>query len=252
MKTPVFYLQPHKAIARKLAEAFAESCGAEIQTDLRYLKDAPAIFYGVKPETLHLYREALTRKEDFYYIDNGYFSPGHDGGYFRVTKNAAQHDGSGNASPERFLRHGLTIRPWRTNGKKILITTQTDWWYERHGTTREKWLSEIKLMVDCYSDLPYQIRAKPGKNPAVSIHDDLQDAWALITHCSNTAIDALLYGVPVFVTWPCAALAMGSMNLQLLRNPLTPRGRHQWAYNLAANQWTLEEIRKGDCWKTLS
>src|SRR3546814_19181159 len=54
----------------------------------------------------------------------GYFGrrgPGHVSEYYRITRNAFQHDGSGSAGPERFQRFGLNIGRWRRSGRHILL-----------------------------------------------------------------------------------------------------------------------------------
>lgn len=250
---PTFYCQPNKAFARTIGEKFANGCGGNFTTDIKQLRDGPAVFYGVTRDTLHLYRQCVNEDREYYYIDNGYFSPGHhDDGYFKVTKNAAQHSGFGNATPERFLMHGLDIKPWRTEGKYILVTVQSDWWYERHFTSKAQWLKEVLHALKVYTDIPVLVREKPRSQPDTYIYDDIRHAWALITHSSNTAVQAVLEGVPIFVTWPCAALAMGTLDLSLINDPLCPRGRYQWACNLADNQWSMKEIENGKCWKDLN
>ena len=66
---------------------------------------------GLKPTLDQAQAEGRT----WYYADNGYFRPGKTG-YFRVTRDALQHDGTGDASPERWERLGLEIKPWRKDG----------------------------------------------------------------------------------------------------------------------------------------
>ena len=68
---------------------------------------------------------------------------------------------------------------------------------------------------------------------------DLKDCHAVVVHSSNVAVDALLAGVPVFCTVPCAAYRMGYADLSKIESPLYPDDREQWAWNLADQQWTL-------------
>jgi hypothetical protein len=65
-------------------------------------------------------------------------------------------------------------------------------------------------------------------------------------------VDALLAGVPVFCTAPCAAQTMGHTDPALIETPLYPDDRERWARVLAANQWTLDEMRDGACWHDLN
>jgi hypothetical protein len=68
---------------------------------------------------------------------------------------------------------------------------------------------------------------------------------------SNAAVDAVLAGVPVFCTSPCAAYRMGHADLSKIETPHFPPDREQWAWSLAANQWTLREMASGQCWREL-
>jgi hypothetical protein len=80
---------------------------------------------------------------------------------------------------------------------------------------------------------------------------ELTQAHAVVTFNSNTAVEALLYGVPVF------AFDEGSMvwnvcnrELRDLDNPSEP-ARQKWLNNLCYAQWTLAEMSEGLAWRHL-
>ena len=79
--------------------------------------------YGCLRGLLPTLNQAQAEGRTWWYMDNGYFRPGHFAGYYRVTRNAMQHDGTGNVSSERWERLGLNIAPW----KKVADTS----WYVR-------------------------------------------------------------------------------------------------------------------------
>ena len=72
-----------------------------------------------------------------------------------------------------------------------------------------------------------------------------------MTCASNAAVEALLSGVPVFCTGPCAAYRMGKPDVTEIETPALPDDRERWARVLAANQWTLDEMADGTCWREL-
>ena len=265
-----FIVQPGKAWAERVARDWLEGCGGgRIVRPGNRLGSGPAALYGVAPDTMPLWSQVLAGGRDYYYLDNAYFGAGHaEDKYLRVSRNALQCSGRGRASPERFAVHGLSISPWRGGGRHILVTCQSEWWYEQHGTSLREWLDRATAEIREYSDRPIRIRLKPfsklrrppnharpgdiemAREPGPFLAD-LDDCWALVTHSSNTAVEAILEGVPVFVTGESAAAPMACSDLASIESPRRHDGREQWAWNLAANQWTPREIRNGTCWRAL-
>ena len=80
----------------------------------------------------------------------------------------------------------------------------------------------------------------------------LAGAHALVTHSSSTTVKALIEGVPVFCTGPCAAGPMGLADLARIEAPHYPEDREAWLRVLAANQWTRQEMADGTCWKQMT
>ena len=112
----------------------------------------------------------------------------------------------------------------------------------------EAWLADCQARLRAATDRPIRVRRKDDRRPLAA---DLDDCWALVTHASNAAVEAVLAGVPVFVTGPSAAAAMGSLDLDAIEQPVMPEGRRAWAERLAAAQWSLAEIRNGTAWSAL-
>lgn len=214
---------------------------------------------GVQPGAVALYgqlrglRQILERAWDegrpWLYMDNGYFRPGHFNGYFRATLGAYQHAGLGDAAPadyRRWFNLHLKLQPWRASGGHVLVCLQTERWFELHRESRAQWLASVVEQLQRHTDRPIRVREKPEKKDAgASLAGDLEDCWAVVSHTSNAAVDALLAGVPVFTTGACAAASMGLQDLSAIERPFLPDDRERWAAVLAANQWTLEEMRQG-------
>ena len=255
--TVVCYPSVGKRKALKLSCAFAEGCGGEIAgTGETRLRPGGAFFYGITEHTVRLIDQCRHEGRAWYYADNAYYFG--RGDYFRVTRGAFQHDGSGAAGPERLARFGLQIRPWRRQGSAILIATQSELFYRLLlGTDRRTWVAGRIAEIRAVSDRPIRVCHKPaprdsGNAPyAPAFESDLADAWAVVTHSSSAAVKALIDGVPVFCTAPCMASPMSGGDLARIETPAYPDGREQWLCNLAANQWTRDEIRDGTCWRTL-
>lgn len=254
-----------KPRTRDICEAFL--AGVPLKTELRRddapFERLPAVFFGVTPSLKPKFDQVLAQNLPWFYIDNAYFGRGT---HFRATRNAKQHSGIGVGDAERFRAFGLPILPWYRGGKHVLITTQSEWWYQLHGMTLADWLDDVVAELREVTDRPIVIRYKPkarlteipnvfsAREVAQAPDDrplaaDLRDCWAVVTHSSNSAVEAVLAGIPVFCTSAdSAARIMGPGSIENIEAPVYPDGREAWAACLAANQWTLEEMRQGRCW----
>lgn len=215
--------------------------------ETRIAQPGPAAFYGTSKFVLPVMRAIRERGQDFYYIDNGYFRPSRHrekdySGYYRITKNAEQHDGSGLADPARWNALGIELEPWRPRGEYVLVICQSKTYFEMRGLSHGGWLWQTLADIARLSDRPVIVRAKPTRHTKRrDIRFDLDKAWCVVTHTSNVAVDAVVKGIPVYVTGQCAASVMAGDDIDEPRLP----DREQWAWNLAANQWTLDEVRTG-------
>lgn len=235
-----------------VAGAFAEGAGLPFLIGANKLMPGGMVTYGNLRGLKPLLDKARAEGRQWIYIDNGYFKPGHFEGYYRVTLNAYQHDGSGKAGVERLDALGIRIRAWRTGGTFVMVCPPSAKFGELHGFDAGEWLKRTLTILKKHTDRKIIIRAKPGKaHKARPFREQLDGCHALVTHSSNVAVEALVEGVPVFCTASCAALAMGSDDLTQIERPVYHTEREQWARNLAANQWTLDEMRRGDCWRAL-
>jgi hypothetical protein len=204
--------------------------------------------YGFLRGLLPTLTQARAEGRPWVYVDRGYLraSQGADySGYFRVTRCAFQHDGRGDFSADRWRNLCLKLAPWR-HGNHILVCPPGDVFLAAFaGMTQKEWLAQTLAKLEANTDRRIQIRYKPTPGIAgPSLQDDLQDCHALVTFMSNTAVEAVMAGVPVFCTGRCAASTVGRSNLALIDYPAYPE-RAGWLAALAANQWTLDELRAG-------
>ncbi len=251
------YPSPGKRKALKLCAAFAEGSDGRVAGlgESRLLPGA-AFFYGMTGHTLPLIERCRRGGRDWYYADNAYYFG--RGTYFRVTRKGYQHDGGGAAGPARFARFGLKPAPWRRDGRHLLVTTQSELFYRLAlGTTRAAWLADTLARLGAATDRPIEVchkaapRASGNAAAGPGFETRLAGAHALVTHSSSTAVKALLDGVPVFCTGAGMASPMGRADLALVEDPRYPDDRETWLWNLAANQWTREEMTDGTCWRHL-
>lgn len=237
---------------RAISQAFAKGAHAQI-VPAAPLLPGDVFMYGCLRGLKPTLDQAIAEERVWFYADNGYFRrAGSDrNGYFRVTRNALQHDGSGHASPERWRRLGLEIKPWRAVGLHVLVCPPDEIYGRLWGLNVTEWLEDVFDTLDEKTDRPVKVRQRGALAKQEPFVEALQNCWALVTHTSNAAVEALLAGVPVFCTGSCAAAGMGLTDLRSIETPLMPDDREQWAANLAANQWTLPEMADGTSWRDL-
>lgn len=236
-----------------VTSAFAS--GAKLPWLVKASQLAPGgmVTYGALRGLGELLREAQGQGRDWIYLDNGYFRPGHYDGYYRATLNAYQHHGRGDAGPARWEKLGKQILPWRTGGRSVMVCPPGEVYAGLHGFSDAQWLTDTLEVLRQHTDRPLIVRSKPKKGQKIDpLWASLRECHALVAHSSNSAVEALQFGVPVFCSAPCAASLMGSAEFCNIETPAYPDGREQWAWNLAAAQWTLDEMRDGTCWRELN
>lgn len=250
---PKFYATPGREPSEVLGRAFAEGCGGGF-VESRIMQPGPCAFYGCSKYTVNVMKTAAGRGTDYYYLDNGYFHPGHYDGYYRVTRNAEQMTSvPADMTPEqwgRWDRLGQTLKPWRRSGAHILVIGQSRTYFELRGIRPGTWLWETVAELGRVTDRPLIVRPKPtARTQRRPLEADLAGAWAVVTYSSNVAVEAVVAGIPAVVLGTAAAAPV-STALEQIETPEHP-DRERWVRWLAANQWTLEEIRNGTCWRHL-
>jgi hypothetical protein len=221
--------------------AFAEGCGGQIVPPVTLLGGAAAM-YGVLRGCGEIIRNCVDVGRDYWYIDHGYMGPsrhtqGEFGGNYRVVFNARQTRPKG-SDGKRFRAE---IRPWRRRGRHILVIPLTKAISDFYSMPQRDWLETVIREIAGYTDRPIRIKEKGEGN----IKEALKDCWCLVTHSSNTAVDALLEGVPV-ITLGESAVAGLSWKFGHIENPHWP-DRETVLWGLADNQFTLDEMRSGLC-----
>ena len=85
-----------------------------------------------------------------------------------------------------------------------------------------------------------------------SIYDAFESGvYATVAMNSMAALESVLYGVPAFVSVPCAASPLASTDLSQLSNPYKPETDKilQHCYSLAYGQYTFDEVEQGRAYK---
>ena len=239
----------------KVTESLSKGTGFPIVNMPSLLLDGGMITYGDGYGLQALILQCQDQCRPWVYIDRGYFKSGHYEGYYRVTKNAYQLQKVGNFKPDRWERLGLEIKPWREKGNLIIVCPPSPHLAGMLRIDHKLWTHNVVKELKLRTRKEILVRPKPSvyertRNPIEAL---FPRTHALVTFASNAAIDALLWGIPIFMTSDRgAAYAYAEKDLSKIEKPWFPEGREKLMYSLAANQWTLEEMENGTCWRELT
>jgi hypothetical protein len=242
------------------------------------LGTAPSIFRGITKRTN--IQQHWQDKTDFYYMDTGYFgnfrSPGNPNGkklFHRIVKNDLQKHWLENHPRDRWqeickIDPRLKWRGWKTNGKKILVIVPNRkscifYGYENPKSrdpqieNKPSWLMTTIETIKKYTDMEIIVREKGSRSSRQhhSIFDALDEGvFATVSFNSIAALESVIYGIPAFVTVPCAASPLSLTDLSQLSTPFYPNESlvQQHCASLAYGQFTANEIANGTAWKLLN
>lgn len=260
-RSSVCYFTAGKRKARKVSEAWAQGAGGGFtETATAALLDGPAAFYGISGQLAPLLAQARREGRRWWYLDNAYLGP--RGVFFRVTRGGLQvgpprlHDGlAPGLRPDaaRLRRLGVRVAPWRRSGGHVLICPPGDFMAQHGYGYPRAWLRDTLATLRRATDRELRVRPKPPAGASGQpLAEDLRDCWAVVTWASNVTVTALIAGVPVFADGPSAARPLALDDPAAIEAPARGLERHDWLAGLAANQWTLGELRDGTAWRRLT
>ena len=167
----------------------------------------------------------------------------------------------GNNNSDRATQFGLELKPWNTDGSKIVICTQHDkseqW---TNMPTINQWVGNMVNDIRAYTDKEIIIRPHPRCKiniPGVrtiipkqipGTYDDFDlefdDVYAVVNWSSNPATQAVMAGIPVYTGPSSLAWDVSIKDLQNINDPKL-HYRTQWLNNLAYTEWSVPEISQG-------
>ena len=179
-----------------------------------------------------------------------------------------------NVAEERWKKFNIEMKPWQSTGDTIIICGQHHRSHQwRNNPSMNIWFEQQINEIRKYTDRTILVRPHP-RNPIgldttkwknvsynqpqrdhMTIDDTdfnkkLENAWAVVNHSSNPAMQSVFNGVPVFVSEASLSYDVGNFSLADINNPKMP-DRQNWANSLAYTEWTTEEIKQGLPWQRI-
>jgi hypothetical protein len=200
-----------------------------------------------------LIKKAIPEGRKFFQVDNGFWKPsrGQPHGYYRLMY----------SRPDPVLVTDLTLlksrmrdggpdirvdyKPVRQEGEHVLVAMPGEEFGRAHGLDMRPWMKSIVERVRKVTKRRVIVRDRMATS---SLSFDLRHCWAVVTHSSNVAVDAILAGIPVFVEPTSMAAPVGNLSLDQLEAPIFPSEDlfHTWWASLMCQQFTHREMQRGD------
>jgi hypothetical protein len=257
----------------RVLRAFAEGCNGELVEGWDYKPSPVAVVFGVYKSKVpvsfnrgRIFRLQRERNLDVVVLETGYINRGdgeahHYAAGFNGLNGRADFRNKGMPS-DRAEKLGVVLKPYR-KGHSIVLCGQVPWDASVEGTDHLAWIkATVERIKECSGKVirfrphPKAVQATPRvwgvQYSTVPFAEDLKTAHAVVTFNSNSGVEALLDGVPVF------AADQGSMCWELANRSLisldvpNKPDRSQWLADLAYCQWTMDEMRSGEAWMHLT
>lgn len=247
--------QTEHNISRLVCNAFARGCSGKILRPGPELGDV-SVVYGILRGCDKVIRLAESLQKDFLHIDLGYFgrsehSQGDFSGYYRATWNAFQFEweDEGRLWPaDRWKKLKIRLADWKKDGTHVVLVPPSMPWGNFINVFPPQWVESVKTELKKHTDRQILVANKDS----APLSAMLRDAWAVVVHNSNAAIDALVEGVPVFTLGDSAAWPMARDNLAMIEKPVRDVDRERFFRGLAYQQFTLDEFADGTAWALLN
>ena len=201
-------------------------------------------------------------------MDHGYFTNAHDRPHWlRITKNKHCQNVLQDRPTDRYEKYfKQDIQPWKKQGGRILVLPPTNAIANFFGA--EDWLENTVGTLKKYTDRPIDIREKPynptvekdhvGATVKVERPTELKgkinwsDYYAMVTYNSNTMIESLSQGIPVFCDpMNSAAAPISETDFTKIETP-NYGDRVALFSSLAYNNFTMQEMADGTAWRILN
>jgi hypothetical protein len=261
--TASFYLSGNP-VHDRVIKALYEGCPDEkkLIEGFQYTPADVGVVFGVYKSKVpisyprgEVYRRHRSDGADMVVLETGYIKRG-DGleSYYAAGLNGLNGRAdfkNANSPRDRFEALGIQVDPWREGGKHIVVCGQVPWDASVDGLGYEAWLQETLEDLSRLTTKPVRYREHPCIAPGSPLSFHLNNAWACVTLNSNSAVEAAIAGIPVFVA-DKGSMAWGIANLDIkdIEDPCF-QDRTQWLNNLAYAQWTPAEMSSGLTWSHL-
>jgi len=201
--------------------------------------------------------KALKQGRKFWQIDNGFYKSarGTPIGYYRFMYSRPDP-----VYLDRPDLHDLRMADkalkmpwagWRQEGEYVLYAVPGPDLGKAFGVDVPTWCIGAEQRIRAATARPVRVRSRTSPRP---LAEDFTNCWAVVTHSSNVAVDAVIGGLPAFVEPTSPTAPLGNLSLRNLDHP-TLASRDEldaWWASLMCQQFSVGEMASGVAHKYLS
>lgn len=240
---------------------FAAGCKSKPVSTEKFVYESstdPIVLRGILKHKIM--KRCWADNRTFYYMDTGYFgnertatNPSGWKYWHRIVKNNLQHGEIVARPGDRFKIFNKSFKPWKKDGRKILIAAPDEKPCKFYGTTQEDWIKSTVDTIKKYTDRPVVVRQRAKLRIDRIQNSTLQEAldddvFALVTFNSVAAIESVFHGIPAFTLAPAnAASPVCLQDLSQIENPYyaDTDKLYAWGCHLAYGQFHINELKDG-------
>jgi hypothetical protein len=183
----------------------------------------------------------------FWFIDSGYTNfIESNKKWHRLTRNHLHFNNQFIAPADRLKNFAEFPRPWRKEGKKILIVEPGEFAASIMHVDVKSWTESVVTELKKYTDRPIEIRSKVNKKTRTSLYQTLLkgDYYCTISINSNSAVESIWAGIPAITLNKHVSNSVTRNNLAQV-NDLYYGPLGDWLAWLSYCQFTYDELIDG-------
>ena len=183
----------------------------------------------------------------FWFIDSGYtnfIEPNKK--WHRLTRNHLHFNNQFIAPADRLKNFTEFPKPWRKDGKKILIVEPGPFAAGIMHVDARFWTEQVSDELKKYTDRPIEVRSKINKKTRTSLYQTLLEGeyYCTVSINSNSAIESIWAGIPAITLDKHVSNTVTRNNL-LQINDLYYGPLGDWLAWLSYCQFTYDELMNG-------
>ena len=212
----------------------------------------PVAVVGTLRGTETIIWESQKRNHPFYYMDHAYFHATRTYAgdiQYRIIKSQMQLNKVVDLEKEDYDRieryKPIRTQPFHKSGEHILLCPPTKAICRLYDLGDEQmWIDNMITELQKYTDRNIIVRMKDEKK---SLHEQLQNCHAIVTHQSTAAIPAITQGTPSFCDSVSQSAPVSETDISKIETPFYPDDdlRQHWIDSLLSCQFNMKEIGDG-------
>jgi len=198
--------------------------------------------------------DKIKNHENFWFIDSGYTNFLElNKKWHRLVRGHLHYNGYFPAPADRLNLFPSFPRPWKKEGKKILIIEPGIFAAMIFGLDLPTWKQNLVDHIRQHTDRPIEFREKINKKVRKPLYQELLhgDYYCTISLNSNSAVESIWAGVPA-ITLEKHVSNPVTVNSILQINDLKRPNLGDWLCILSYSQFTYDELINGSAYKILT